>query len=178
MALDRIVPFLVPRHFMSEWEHNTSRVVDQVPGAFYLVRRSLFDRLGGFDVRFFVYYEDVDFALRAKRVGANSEYLAAVFAYHTGPGTSKKVIEHRLIYSWVSKIRYSFKHFGAFWGCLILAATLTCEPITRTIWAIGRGQWVELRSTLRATPRLWARAPSLFIGGLRAGVMDWRRESG
>src|SRR5450759_5036984 len=43
MGLDRIAPFLVPNHFLTEWDHSTNRVVDQVPGAFYLVRRGLFD---------------------------------------------------------------------------------------------------------------------------------------
>ena len=175
MGLDRIVPGLVPRHFMTEWDHGTNCIVDQVPGAFYLVRRSLFDQLAGFDDRFFVYYEDLDFALRAKRVGARCEYLADVFAYHTGQGTSSKVVEQRLVYSSVSKIQYSFKHFGAFWGCLVLAATLTCEPFARTIWAVGRGQWAELRSTLRASPQLWARGPRLLVDGLRTGATDWRR---
>lgn len=177
MGLDWILPFVVPRHFMTEWDHSTNRVVDQVPGAFYLVRRSVFDQLAGFDERFFVYYEDLDFALRAKGVGVECEYLADVFAYHTGQGTSRKVVEQRLVYSSVSKIRYSFKHFGAFWGCLVLAATLTCEPFARTIWAVGRGQRAELRSTLRASPQLWARGPRLLVEGLRAGATDWRCET-
>jgi N-acetylglucosaminyl-diphospho-decaprenol L-rhamnosyltransferase len=40
---------------------------EQADGAFLLVRRDLFDDLGGFDESFELYYEDVDFCARALR---------------------------------------------------------------------------------------------------------------
>jgi GT2 family glycosyltransferase len=43
--------------------------VDQVIGAFFVVRRTVFEQLQGFDERFFVYFEEVDFSLRARRAG-------------------------------------------------------------------------------------------------------------
>ena len=52
-------------HHLTAAETRQSRVVDQVIGAFFLVRRELFSRLGGFDERYFLYYEEVDFARRA-----------------------------------------------------------------------------------------------------------------
>ncbi len=60
---------LVPSHFMTEWDHGEDRAVDQVMGAFLMIRRSLFTALGGFDERFFVYYEDVDLCARAWDAG-------------------------------------------------------------------------------------------------------------
>jgi GT2 family glycosyltransferase len=33
--------------FMTEWDHNSSRQVDHVIGAFYLIRRRIFSELGG-----------------------------------------------------------------------------------------------------------------------------------
>ena len=47
LGLDRVVPSLFPPHFVTDWAHDETRVVDQVMGAFMLVRRSLFEALTG-----------------------------------------------------------------------------------------------------------------------------------
>jgi N-acetylglucosaminyl-diphospho-decaprenol L-rhamnosyltransferase len=61
---------------MTEWSYSHSRKVDHVMGAFYLVRRTLFETLHGFDERFFVYPKDLDFSLRAREAGWYSYYLS------------------------------------------------------------------------------------------------------
>lgn len=65
-ALSRIFPRLFPSHHLGPDETRESRFVDQVIGAFFLVRRELFVSLGGFDTQYFIYYEEVDFAARAR----------------------------------------------------------------------------------------------------------------
>src|SRR5689334_21646143 len=84
LGVDRVMPALFPPHFAAEWAHDETREVDQVMGAFFLVRRSVFEHLGGFDQRFFVYYEDLDFAARARAHGFSSVYLAGAQAFHRG----------------------------------------------------------------------------------------------
>ena len=87
-GLDRILPSWFPPHFLSEWAHDTIRSVDQVMGAFLMIRRPLFEALGGFDERFFVYFEDLDLSLRARELGWTSVYLATAQAFHRGQGTT------------------------------------------------------------------------------------------
>jgi GT2 family glycosyltransferase len=43
--------------------------VDFVSGTAIMVRREVFEKIGLFDEQYFLYYEDVDFCLRAKRAG-------------------------------------------------------------------------------------------------------------
>jgi N-acetylglucosaminyl-diphospho-decaprenol L-rhamnosyltransferase len=56
--------------------------VDWVSGALLGIRRSVFEALGGFDERFFLYHEDVDFGRRARDAGYRVWVRPAVHLYH------------------------------------------------------------------------------------------------
>jgi len=51
------------------WLRDSVREVDIITGCFLLIRRSLWDRLGGFDPVYFMYGEDSDLSLRVKALG-------------------------------------------------------------------------------------------------------------
>lgn len=50
---------------MPDWDRSSERRVDIVTGCFLLIRKSLWDTLGGFDESFFMYGEDADLCQRA-----------------------------------------------------------------------------------------------------------------
>jgi len=135
LGLDRLWPRRFPSHFMSEWDHRESKEVDQVAGAFYLVRRMEFEELKGFDERFFMYFEDLDFAYRAKQAGWTSYYLADAQAFHQGGGATYQVKVKRLFYVLKSRVLYVAKHFGMISAINILIATFLIEFWVR----LGRG---------------------------------------
>jgi len=153
VGLDRIFPRL--GHSMTEWTHETTQTVDHVIGAFYFVRRSLFESLGGFDERFFVYLEDLDFSLRARQAGWLSVYLADVNAFHAGGGTSKQVKARRLFYSLRSRLLYAVKHFGWLGAIPVISATLLFEPVSRSAWALAIRSLATLRETWQGYVMLW-----------------------
>ena len=62
------------------------RAVPVVSGAFMLVRRELWDRLGGFDPVFFLYGEDADFCLRAAATGCRPVVTGRAVCQHAGAG--------------------------------------------------------------------------------------------
>jgi N-acetylglucosaminyl-diphospho-decaprenol L-rhamnosyltransferase len=56
--------------------------VDWVSGALLGIRRDVFDGLGAFDERFFLYHEDVDFCRRARQAGYRVWVRPSVHLYH------------------------------------------------------------------------------------------------
>ncbi len=138
-----------------DWDHGDSRIVDHVMGAFFFVRRNLFNRLKGFDERFFVYLEDLDFSVRAKQIGFSSYYLSGASAYHKGGGVSEQVKAHRLFYSLRSRIQYAAKHFDPVSAFAVRAATLGIEPLTRLAFLVLRGRAREIKDLFRGYGMLW-----------------------
>ncbi|MEJ0075848.1 MAG: glycosyltransferase family 2 protein [Alphaproteobacteria bacterium] len=156
IGLDRLMPSVFPPHFVTEWPHDDTRTVDQVMGAFFLVRRSVFEALGGFDERFFVYYEDMDFAVRARKRGWSSVFLAAAQAFHRGQGTTDAATATRMFYFARSRILYARKHFGVFGASAVTLSALLLEPLVR-LAASPR----SAAATLRAFAMLWKDLPNI-----------------
>lgn len=138
-----------------EWDHSETRDVPHVIGAFFLVRRVLFDRLEGLDERFFVYLEDLDFSYRASLLGYRSKYLADTQAYHKGSGVSEQVKAKRLFYSLRSRIQYSFKHFSKLSALFVAFAALVLEPMVRLSQLAFCGRWREIGDLMRGYRLLW-----------------------
>jgi GT2 family glycosyltransferase len=164
MGLDRVFPKL--GHFMTEWDHRETREVDQVMGAFFLVRRAVFVALGGFDERFFVYFEEVDFSRRARDRGWRSVYLASAQIFHAGGGTSRQVKARRLFYSLRSRLLYAFKHFSWAGAMPVMFATLLVEPISRSVLALLHSSWSGLNETWAAYGMLWRWLPQWLFKGV------------
>jgi len=148
---------LVPKldHVMSEWDHSETRQVNHLIGAFYFVRLDLFQALGGFDERFFVYLEDLDFSWRSKQAGWSSTYLASVQAFHAGGGTSDQIKARRLFFSLQSRLLYAKKHFPILGSLANLVATMFLEPISRCALAFFHLSWSGIKETCIAYYMLW-----------------------
>ena len=115
---------------MLDWDHQSTRIVDHVIGALYLVRRDVFQQLGGFDPSFFLYYEDLDFSRRAALAGFRSVYVSRAKAHHTGGGCSNQVPILRYWLAAVSRVRYTFKHCGRLWGLIAaIVSVATFVPV-------------------------------------------------
>lgn len=75
--------------------------VDWVPGAYSIIRASVLDQIGGFDERFFLYFEEVDLCRRIKAAGYRIVYWPEIRVVHIG-GESSRTIK-----------RLSFSGFGS-----------------------------------------------------------------
>ncbi|HLH41204.1 MAG TPA: glycosyltransferase family 2 protein [Bryobacteraceae bacterium] len=90
--------------------------VEQPAGAFLMFRRDVWEKLGGFDEKFYpIWFEDVDFCRRAAQAGYRIEYLPNVQARHRGAHSIAQLAPGcRAVYWCVSLLRYAAKHFSDF----------------------------------------------------------------
>jgi GT2 family glycosyltransferase len=137
--LSRVLPSLFPPQHLSPIECARTRRVDQIIGAFLLIPRTLFESLGGFDERFFMYFEDVDLAKRAADLGYQSVVVADAVVYHVGKGSSDQIPARRLAMSIESRIRYFRKHRGFVQAAVLVVITLAVELPARALmsWRAG-----------------------------------------
>lgn len=124
--------------------------VDQVIGAYFLIRTTLFRGLGGFDERFFVYFEEVDLSLRARKAGWRSVCLPEVRAFHFGGGSSRQVKAERLFYFLRSRLLYASKHFSKAGFACVLFVTFFVEVLSRTALAAVKRSRVQVAETWAA----------------------------
>jgi GT2 family glycosyltransferase len=95
-----------------EREYNEPVEVESVIGAFFLVRRSLWDKLDGMDERFFFFLEETDFCLRARQAGFATMHLPQVRIWHGQGQTAKQNLPAARIEYWKSRYSYFAKHKG------------------------------------------------------------------
>lgn len=86
--------------------------VEQPAGAFLMIRRDVWETLGGLDEDFHpVWFEDVDFCRRALDAGYKIEYVPEVKAVHEGGHSVSQVPAGcRIGYWYASLLRYAAKH--------------------------------------------------------------------
>jgi N-acetylglucosaminyl-diphospho-decaprenol L-rhamnosyltransferase len=86
-GLSRLVPNRWQPRWGTRWNHRSSRAIDAANGAVFLVRGKLWDQLGGFDERIFMYAEDLDLCWRARELGWRIWFAAGAEFVHLGKGS-------------------------------------------------------------------------------------------
>lgn len=81
---------------------------DWVGGMFMLFRRNIYERLGGFDQKFFMYYEDVDLCARIRLMGLRVVMTPEVRATHLARRSSHSNVAYSLVH-----IRSMLHFFGS-----------------------------------------------------------------
>jgi GT2 family glycosyltransferase len=112
--------------------------VSWATGGCLLVRRDCFERLGGLDERFFLYYEDVDFCRRAAAAGWPVWYDPAVEVTHHWPLHARRVPAPLRLMTRHALLTYARKHWPR-WQAGVLAAVVWAEAALRQTWAAVRG---------------------------------------
>lgn len=118
------------------WAHDREQSVDFVVGACLLLRKSVYQQVGGFDERFFMYSEESDWQRRISDAGGQIAFTPAAEVIHLGgaSGASDRVKINRHFFE--SLDYYQLKHHG-FLGLLALRAAMVVGCSLRAILWTG-----------------------------------------
>jgi N-acetylglucosaminyl-diphospho-decaprenol L-rhamnosyltransferase len=115
-------------------------VVEELSAAAFLVRRSVYEQVGGLDTGYFFYYEDVDYCKRIGDAGYRIYYVPTAQVMHQWQGTSQNVsiLAYR---AGQDSLRYYFrKHHGRLAGAAVQAMLAGKESVLLLASAVRRNR--------------------------------------
>jgi GT2 family glycosyltransferase len=136
------------------WQCDSLREVDIIYGTFCLIDRDVWDRLGGFDPRYWLYGEDVDLCLRAiKLTGTRPLFTPDAIACHIGGAAQDSTALHLAL---VAKGRATVmrQHWPPYWRWMARPIGLVWVG-TRLLAELGRRLWARLRGNAAVKPGPW-----------------------
>lgn len=95
--------------------------VETAVGAFLLIRRATWEAVGGFDERFFFFFEETDFCLQTARCGWSVMHVPQVRVWHDQGQTAKTVAAAARVEYWRSRYLYFAKNHSPGTGALLRA---------------------------------------------------------
>jgi GT2 family glycosyltransferase len=128
-----------------------------ISGACLMVRKSVFDEVGGFSPEYFMYTEDVDLCYKIHSAGYINYYTGSVSVIHHGGGSSQKRAEHSFtnVQMRASIFKFLEKTRGRFYASLFRAAMFLsgivrlCMISAAMIPCIATGQYARCRNSFR-----------------------------
>jgi GT2 family glycosyltransferase len=157
------------RYRALDLDPDTRCTVDQPAGAFLMVRREVWKKLGGFDEGFHpLWFEDVDFCRRVSDAGYLLYFVPAAVAKHTGGHSIPQIsVEMRRVYWYRSLLRYAAKHFSPISLRTVSLAVVAGSTLRAILESGGQRSlkpWAAVGSVVRLAGRC-------FLFGWRHGAV-------
>lgn len=102
------------RYYLPNYDRNIEHFVGTIGGACMLISRKVYERVNGFDERFFLFFEESDICLKIKKIGYKILYFPEAKMMHLGARSmkNKEFIEKKFQAS-------RFKFFQKYHGTLL-----------------------------------------------------------
>lgn len=97
--------------FHTSWKRKNPEVFPIVPGTAFMIKKKLFEKVGQFDTKFFLFFEEYDLGLRLKKLGKKSYIIPTTKVMHIWEASTKKRTDIENIFL-ISRFYYFKKHFG------------------------------------------------------------------
>ena len=127
--LSRFKPFNKLGTLYRDFDHKSSKDVEQVIGAFLFINSDIFYQAGKFDNKFFVYYDDMDLCLSVRNLGYKTRYLVENSIIHYGGKSSSFNNTFSRSCNLYSRHLFMYKHHGIIAYFLSIIISLTIDLI-------------------------------------------------
>lgn len=147
-----LIAFYDPETY-GTWKVDTVRTVDHVVGCFFLIDHDLWRSLGGFDPIFFMFGEEADLCIRARKLGAQPIITPTATIIHYGGGSYPNKAE-QLIQLLAGRVTLMHRHWpvmARFLGRGLYYVT----PLTRRV-LYGAAAIATRRNSYRKKASIWA----------------------
>ncbi|MGB0757652.1 MAG: glycosyltransferase family 2 protein [Patescibacteria group bacterium] len=91
LKIPHFVPQVINKYLCASFDYEKTQHVEQVMGAFFMMPKSIFDKLDGFDESFFIWFEEVDFCKRVRNKDYNVTYFADASIIHQRGASFKQI---------------------------------------------------------------------------------------
>lgn len=159
---------LMDEFFVRELPDTDTYPVDWVQGSALMLKREIYDELGGLDEQYIMYAEEMDWCKRAKDAGWQVYYVGSAYVTHYGGQSTIQVQTRSQVHFQHSKLRYFQKYHGrgtAFILRLVLILNYGWQLIIESLkWLIGHKRplratrigayWIVIRSLLGAGEKI------------------------
>lgn len=115
-------------YWLLDWGKMHAREVAVVPGTAFLIRRQLFEKIGGFDESFFLFFEETDLCRRVKKLGWQIFINPQAKVIHLWGRSTPKTKKTKNIFR-QSRFYYFRKHWG-------ISPAIIVESLLRS------GEWI------------------------------------
>ena len=145
------------------WPRDSVREVDIVSGCFFLIRRETWESLGGFDPAFFMYAEEADLCLRARKEGIRALFTPEAEIIHYG-GASERVHAEKVIKLLTARRKLMERHWAPAWRAF--------GRFMQVLWVLNRWLFWSSAGRLRGER---GRTRAATFGEVWRRRNEWRR---
>lgn len=113
-------------------QYDAVELADYPNGAASLLRRAAIEAVGGFDEAYYLYYEDVDWGLRAYRLGWRTRFAPTGRVHHGGSAATASDPARRRYYNVRNRLRFARLHTrpgGRAWAWLATLGLLAKQAV-------------------------------------------------
>ena len=105
-----------------------------VSGAAFMVRSSIWKRLGGLDESFFAHMEEIDFCWRAQLQGWQVWSVPSSVIYHVGGGTLPNNSPRKIYLNFRNNLLMMYKNLPERWRDLLIFERMVIDGVLATIY--------------------------------------------
>ena len=112
----------IKKYFALDFDYSKTQEVDQIMGSFFMIKKEVIDRIGLFDEKFFLWFEEVDFCKRAKDAGWKIYYYPEAEIIHQKAASFSQVLPIKNQWQFNKSLLYYFRKHHSFFSWFVLLA--------------------------------------------------------